>query len=290
MSRDKITWETHVKHYFTQRDIGCMRKNGSQFDLGSYTEVKGKFEDILSRVKDGSMPKNGRPWSDAQVADFEQWKADGFLFFSPKETKLTDVRVIGPQKFKVKGVVARYGIDNEYVICLFKETIEENNLLRLWDLDGNTEEYIEETYDIESNLGIDLTEGTYIMCIGVREYNGFGGLTPFGLVASYEYNTNTSDWMSLKVNQPDSFGIWRSDIPRAIFDYNKHKNIESYFVQRNGYVDTSPVNETLAQQDIQFPDEICQIPRPHKSGEQYNVTICVGSVETIACGQDYNPD
>lgn len=79
---DPITWETHIKHYFTQMDVGCMRARN--LDLSEYDAVKNRATSILSqlklRVQDPTrgMPKGGRPWPQDRIDNFESWMKNGF--------------------------------------------------------------------------------------------------------------------------------------------------------------------------------------------------------------------
>ncbi len=75
------TWEGEIKDYFTQMDIGCMRKH--HIDLTSYEQVsnEGTARNILTRVSGTSggqrMPLHARPWSDGKVARFGMWVENG---------------------------------------------------------------------------------------------------------------------------------------------------------------------------------------------------------------------
>jgi hypothetical protein len=74
---ERITWENDIRELFTQLDVGCMRARGKGLDLSDYESVKTFKDDILGRVKSGSMPKGGPRWTDEKVALFETWMNDG---------------------------------------------------------------------------------------------------------------------------------------------------------------------------------------------------------------------
>ncbi|KCZ52930.1 hypothetical protein HY29_17770 [Hyphomonas beringensis] len=71
------TYEEHIKDLFTQADKGCMR---FALDLSTYDGVMEKANQILSRVKAGTMPPpdENRRWSAEQVETFENWVKNGF--------------------------------------------------------------------------------------------------------------------------------------------------------------------------------------------------------------------
>lgn len=76
----KITWESTIKKFFTERDIKCMKPLG--VDLSSHAAVKFRAEDILGMVRSGKMPKPEgsnpeRPWSKEKVETFGKWSAAG---------------------------------------------------------------------------------------------------------------------------------------------------------------------------------------------------------------------
>jgi hypothetical protein len=47
------------------------------FDLWEIEDVRADAENILDRVKDGTMPCDER-WSEDKIALFERWVAEGF--------------------------------------------------------------------------------------------------------------------------------------------------------------------------------------------------------------------
>lgn len=66
------TYEEHIQQLFTSRDIGCM---AYALDLSTYEGVVEKANQILGRVKAGTMPppSQGRRWSSQKVKTFENW-------------------------------------------------------------------------------------------------------------------------------------------------------------------------------------------------------------------------
>jgi hypothetical protein len=81
MSDENPTWETDIKDFFTQMEIGCMR-NVSGFtppmDLGDYESVKQHSARIFDAVDKGRMPRGDRPWPREKVATFDRWMKAGF--------------------------------------------------------------------------------------------------------------------------------------------------------------------------------------------------------------------
>jgi hypothetical protein len=74
---ERITWESVIKDFFTQLDVGCMRARDKGLDLSDYDSVTKFKTEILGRVRSGSMPKGGPRWPDEKVATFENWINDG---------------------------------------------------------------------------------------------------------------------------------------------------------------------------------------------------------------------
>ena len=70
---EPLRFETHIKPMFRERDRQSME---FAFDLWSHDDVSEHADDILTRVKDGSMPCDGA-WPPAQVSLFERWIASG---------------------------------------------------------------------------------------------------------------------------------------------------------------------------------------------------------------------
>jgi hypothetical protein len=65
-----------IKPLFRSTDVGAMKRQG--LDLGSYKDVRARADDILSRLRDGSMPCDGQ-WPQKSIDKFSQWIADGKL-------------------------------------------------------------------------------------------------------------------------------------------------------------------------------------------------------------------
>jgi hypothetical protein len=70
---EPLGFETHVKPLFRERDRQSM---AFAFDLWSHDDVSEHADDILARLRDGSMPCD-TTWSEAQVDLFERWIANG---------------------------------------------------------------------------------------------------------------------------------------------------------------------------------------------------------------------
>jgi hypothetical protein len=69
MSMQPIGFEEHIKKMFRPRDRQSMQ---SAFDLWSYDDVAAHADDILARVRAGTMPCDGA-WPKAQVDTFQSW-------------------------------------------------------------------------------------------------------------------------------------------------------------------------------------------------------------------------
>ena len=83
---ERITWDDHIQHYFTQMDIGCMRSRTTPLDLSDYQAVKDKAGAIIIQLQrrrdappgqDVGMPKGGRPWPQDKIDNFKKWEAAG---------------------------------------------------------------------------------------------------------------------------------------------------------------------------------------------------------------------
>jgi hypothetical protein len=68
-----LGFEQDIRPMFRQKDRDAMR---AAFDLWAYEDVAAHGEAIAQRVKNGTMPCDGR-WSDSQVAVFQQWLGEG---------------------------------------------------------------------------------------------------------------------------------------------------------------------------------------------------------------------
>ena len=65
-----------IRPLFRSTDVDAMKPRG--LDLSSYAEVRAWADNILSRLRDGSMPCDG-PWQATAIDIFKQWIADGKL-------------------------------------------------------------------------------------------------------------------------------------------------------------------------------------------------------------------
>src|SRR5260370_34543906 len=63
----------HIRNLFRQRDQQSM---SFAFDLWSYEDVRTRAQDILQRLRNGSMPCDGA-WADDKVALFQRWAESG---------------------------------------------------------------------------------------------------------------------------------------------------------------------------------------------------------------------
>jgi hypothetical protein len=70
---EPLSFETHVKPLFRERDRGSMK---SHFDLWSHDDVSQHADAILERLQDGSMPCDGE-WPQAQIDLFQRWSESG---------------------------------------------------------------------------------------------------------------------------------------------------------------------------------------------------------------------
>ena len=68
-----ISFEEDVKTLFRSGDRDAMQ---FAFDLWSYDDVSAHAEDILDRVRAGTMPCDGA-WPAAQVDTFQRWVETG---------------------------------------------------------------------------------------------------------------------------------------------------------------------------------------------------------------------
>ena len=72
-SNEPVSFEADVKPLFRERD---QRSMAFMFDLSAFEDVSEHADDILERVRDGSMPCDG-DWTPAKVDLFERWIAGG---------------------------------------------------------------------------------------------------------------------------------------------------------------------------------------------------------------------
>jgi hypothetical protein len=72
-ANEPLSFETHVKPLFRERDRESMRR---AFDLWSYDDVTQHAGAILDRLQAGTMPCDGA-WPKAQVDLFRRWTEGG---------------------------------------------------------------------------------------------------------------------------------------------------------------------------------------------------------------------
>ena len=66
------TYLGHIRHFFEDRDIDCMRPRG--LDLATYEGVKSNAVRVYVRTNEGTMPRSpDRRWSEARVQTFYNW-------------------------------------------------------------------------------------------------------------------------------------------------------------------------------------------------------------------------
>ncbi len=75
----RLSFASDVKPLFRESDRTAMRR---AFDLWSYGDVVAHGQAIAARLKDGSMPCDGR-WPADRVAVFERWLNDGLASVTP---------------------------------------------------------------------------------------------------------------------------------------------------------------------------------------------------------------
>jgi hypothetical protein len=69
MGDNEISFERDIRPLFREGDRESME---FAFDLWSRDEVAEHSEEILERLRDGTMPCDS-PWADEQVALFQSW-------------------------------------------------------------------------------------------------------------------------------------------------------------------------------------------------------------------------
>ncbi len=69
------SFAAQIRPLFRDKDIDSMKMFGN-FDLGSHGDVSKHAAAILSRLKAGNMPCDGK-WPAAQIALFERWINEG---------------------------------------------------------------------------------------------------------------------------------------------------------------------------------------------------------------------
>jgi truncated hemoglobin YjbI len=70
---ETVSFAKHIKPLFRQRDRQSMK---FAFDLWSYDDVGSRADDVLARLRDGSMPCDGA-WSAEKVQVFQRWIESG---------------------------------------------------------------------------------------------------------------------------------------------------------------------------------------------------------------------
>ncbi len=68
-----MSFAAHIKPLFRERDRQSM---SFAFDLWSFQEVGSRTAEILSRLRDGSMPCDGA-WPAARIEVFQRWADTG---------------------------------------------------------------------------------------------------------------------------------------------------------------------------------------------------------------------
>jgi hypothetical protein len=69
----QLSFERDVRPLFREKDRDSMRK---AFDLWSLSDVQAHQDAIMTQVRNGTMPCDGR-WPPEQVATLERWIAGG---------------------------------------------------------------------------------------------------------------------------------------------------------------------------------------------------------------------
>jgi truncated hemoglobin YjbI len=70
---EPVSFAAHIKPLFRQRDRQSM---SFAFDLWSFEDVSSRAAEILSRLRDGSMPCDGA-WPEAKIEVFQRWASTG---------------------------------------------------------------------------------------------------------------------------------------------------------------------------------------------------------------------
>lgn len=70
-----VGYAADIRPLFRPRDVQSMRW---AFDLSSYDDVSRRAEAILGRLREGSMPCDGR-WPAERVELFDRWVREGKL-------------------------------------------------------------------------------------------------------------------------------------------------------------------------------------------------------------------
>ena len=70
---EPVSFAAHIKPLFRQRDRQSM---SFAFDIWSFEDVSSRAAEILSRLRDGSMPCDGA-WPEAKIEVFQRWASTG---------------------------------------------------------------------------------------------------------------------------------------------------------------------------------------------------------------------
>lgn len=70
---EPLSFDAHIRSFFRRRDRPSMK---FAFDLWHHDDVVANADEILARVKAGSMPCDGA-WPEDRVAVFERWVETG---------------------------------------------------------------------------------------------------------------------------------------------------------------------------------------------------------------------
>jgi hypothetical protein len=79
-----VTFIAKIKPLITSNCSSCHTPGGSSLDFTDYTRAKGNINTMINRINraqgsGGFMPQGGTALSAANIALFEQWRADGLV-------------------------------------------------------------------------------------------------------------------------------------------------------------------------------------------------------------------
>ena len=72
---EPVSFAAHIKPLFRESDRQSM---SFAFDLWSFEDVSSRAAEILTRLRDGSMPCDGA-WPEARIEVFQRWAGAGLL-------------------------------------------------------------------------------------------------------------------------------------------------------------------------------------------------------------------
>jgi hypothetical protein len=72
-AEESPSYETEIRMLFRERD---QRSMTFAFDLWAYDDVRAHADEILGRLRNGSMPCDGA-WPDEQIQLFQRWIDSG---------------------------------------------------------------------------------------------------------------------------------------------------------------------------------------------------------------------